>query len=63
MANANRSVSAERAGRIIVRLFFIVLAGVLLLTGYDHYAPLVFGNDKPLYCISATSGSTGWSRP
>ena len=48
MANADRSPSAARASRIIVRLFFVVLAGVMLLTGYDHYAPLVVGNDKPV---------------
>ena len=48
MANADRSPSAARASRIIVRLFFIVLACVLLLMGYDHYKPLVVGNDRPL---------------
>ena len=45
MANTE---SSEKAGRIIVRLFFIVLACVLLLMGYDHYKPLVVGNDRPL---------------
>lgn len=46
MANTDRA--AAKASRIIVRLFFVVLAGVMLLTGYDHYAPLVLGNDKPV---------------
>ncbi len=45
MANTEH---AAKANRIIVRLFFIVLAGVMLLTGYDHYAPLVLGNNKPV---------------
>ena len=42
------SQETKKLTRRILRLFFIVLALVLLLTGYDHYAPLVFGNNKPL---------------
>ena len=42
------SPETKKLTKRIVRLFFIVLAFVLLLTGYDHYAPLVFGNNKPL---------------
>ena len=38
----------DRISRIIVRLFLVVLALLLLLAGWDHYAPLVFGNNKPL---------------
>ena len=45
MANTE---SSEKISRIIVRLFFIVLSCVLLLMGYDHYKPLVVGNDRPL---------------
>ncbi len=42
------SPETRKLTRRIVRLFFIVLAFVMLLTGYDHYAPLVFGNNKPV---------------
>ena len=42
------SPETKKLTRSILRLFFIVLALVLLLTGYDHYAPLVFGNNKPV---------------
>lgn len=49
------SPETRKLTRRIVRLFFIVLAFVMLLTGYDHYAPLVFGNDKPL----TEGGSSG----
>ena len=42
------SQETKKLTRRILRLFFIVLALVLLLTGYDHYAPLVFGNNKPV---------------
>lgn len=48
MAESARSKSAEKLSRIIVRLFIIVLAFLLLQAGWDHYAPLVFGNNKPL---------------
>lgn len=43
----------------ILRLFFIVLAFVLLLTGYDHYAPLIFGNNKPV-TAGGTAGILYW---
>ena len=46
---------ADRMSRFIVRLFIVVLAFLMLLTGWDHYAPLVFGNDKPL----TEGGSSG----
>ena len=49
------SPETRKLTRRIVRLFFIVLAFVLLLTGYDHYAPLVFGNNKPV----TEGGSSG----
>ena len=49
------SPETRKLTRRIVRLFFIVLAFVMLLTGYDHYAPLVFGNNKPL----TEGGSSG----
>ncbi len=49
------SPETKKLTKRIVRLFFIVLAFVLLLTGYDHYAPLVFGNNKPL----TEGGSSG----
>jgi len=48
MAESARSNEADRTSRFIVRLFIVVLAFLLLLSGYDHYAPLVFGNNKPL---------------
>lgn len=48
MTEAARRNTADKMSRVIVRLFFIVLAFLLLQAGWDHYAPLVFGNDKPL---------------
>ena len=48
MTESARNNSAEKLSRFIVRLFIVVLAFLLLQAGWDHYAPLVLGNNKPL---------------
>ena len=48
MTESARRNTADKMSRVIVRLFFVVLAFLLLQAGWDHYAPLVLGNDKPL---------------
>lgn len=55
MAGSAHRNSAEKMSRIIVRLFIVVLAFLLLMKGWDYYAPLVFGNNKPL----TDGGSSG----
>ena len=48
MAETAGRETTDKMSQFIVRLFIVVLAFLLLQAGWDHYAPLVFGNDKPL---------------